>query len=111
MYNTVFVILVVILVLDFLLERYLDFLNSRSRNTELSPELNDVYDAEKYRKQQEYKKANERFALITNSFSFVLILVMLFFGGFSMVDQWARSITDNPILIVLVFFCILGLGA
>ncbi len=111
MINTVFIAIVVILVVDFALERYLDFLNSRRRSTVLPAELKDVFDAEQYRKQQEYKKVNDRFSLLTNSFSFLIILLMLFLGGFSLVDGWARGITDRPVLIVLVFFAILGLGA
>ncbi len=111
MFNTVFIILIAILIVDFILERYLDFLNSHSHSTELPPELKDVYDAEKYKKQQEYKKANERFSLITSTFSFALILAMLFLGGFSVVDGWARNITDHYILVALIFFGILGLGA
>ena len=74
-------------------------------------ELKDVFDAEQYRKQQEYKKVNDRFSLLTSSFSFLVILLMLFLGGFSLVDGWARGITNHPVLIVLVFFAILGLGA
>jgi STE24 endopeptidase len=111
MINTVFIVIVAILFLDFALERYLDLLNSRHRTTRLPEELKDVFDAEQYRRQQEYKKVNDRFSLLTSSFSFLVILLMLFLGGFSLVDGWARGITDQPILIVLVFFAILGLGA
>jgi STE24 endopeptidase len=111
MINTVFIAIVVILVVDFALERYLDYLNSRHRSTQLPDELKDVFDAEQYRKQQEYKKVNDRFSLLTSSFSFLVILLMLFLGGFSLVDGWARGITTQPVLIVLVFFAILGLGA
>jgi STE24 endopeptidase len=111
MINTVFIAIIVILVADFALERYLDYLNSRHRSTQLPDELKDVFDAEQYHKQQEYKKVNDRFSFITSSFSFLVILLMLFFGGFSLVDGWARDITARPVLIVLVFFAILGLGA
>jgi len=111
MYNTVFFVLLVILVADYVLERYLSFINSQRRSTELPPELKDVYDAEQYRKQQEYKKANERFSLISSSFSFLVIMAMLFFGGFSIVDGWARYITSQPVLSVLVFFGILAFGS
>jgi len=109
--NIVFNIIVAILVLDFVLERWLDFLNSRNRAITLPDELKDIYDESQYRKQQEYKKVNDRFALITSSFSFMLILLMLFLNGFSMVDGWARDITLHPVLMVLVFFGILGLAA
>jgi len=46
----------VIIVCDFLLERTLDYLNGKRLDPELPAELKDVYDADQYRKQQEYKK-------------------------------------------------------
>jgi STE24 endopeptidase len=107
----VFILIIGVLVADFILERILDYLNSMRWNPELPAELSGVYDANQYRKQQQYKKENDRFSLITSSFSFILILLMLFLGGFRMVDQWARTITVQPILLVLVFFAILGLAA
>lgn len=110
-YNTVFYIIIFIVVADFVLERYLHYLNRKSMKNELPPEVTDVYDEEQYKKQQEYKKTNDRFGTVTSSFSFILILMMLFFSGFSIVDSWARGITSQPILIVLVFFAILGLAS
>jgi STE24 endopeptidase len=78
---------------------------------ELPPEVKDVYDEEQYKKQQEYKKTNDRFGTLTNTFSFIIILLMLFLGGFSLVDSWTREITSHPILIVLIFFAILGFAS
>ncbi|MBN2480100.1 MAG: M48 family metallopeptidase [Bacteroidales bacterium] len=111
MYNTVFVIIILIIVFDFVLERVLDYLNSKSINPELPDELKDVYDADQYRRQQEYKKVNDRFSFITSSFSFTIIMLMLFLGGFSLVDSWARGITEHPVLVVLLFFAILAVAS
>ena len=106
-YNTLFFIIIIIIVADFVLERYLHYLNRKSMSHEIPEELKDVFDAEQYRKQQEYKKANDRFGSITSSVSFLVILLMMFMSGFSLVDSWARDITGNPILLVIVFFGIL----
>jgi STE24 endopeptidase len=108
-YNTIFLIIVTIVAADFLLERYLDYLNTRKWSSQLPEELRDVYDAEQYKKQQEYKRVNDRFSMITSSFSFILIMLMLFLGGFRLVDGWSREITQNAILLVLVFFGILAI--
>jgi len=110
-YHVVFFVIVAILVADFALERYLDYLNSRKWSADLPDELKDVYEAGQYRKQQEYKRENDRFSLLTGSFSLVLILLMLFLSGFSLVDGWARNITQHPILVALIFFGILGLAS
>jgi len=110
-YNTIFVIIVVIILVDFALERYLDYLNSRKWSTDLPDELLDVFDAAQYKKQQEYKRINDRFSLLTSTFSLVIILLMLFLGGFRLVDGWARDISQHYILVVLVFFGILAIAS
>jgi STE24 endopeptidase len=109
--NTVFVLMVIIIIADYILERYLDHLNRRKWTTELPEALRDVYDAEQYKKQQEYKQANDRLSLITSTFNLLLMLLMLFLGGFQLVDEWAREITQHPVLLVLVFFAVLGIAA
>ncbi len=107
MFNTVFYIIIGIIVFDFILERTLDYLNSKNWSNELPEELKDVYDAEKYKKQQDYKKVNDRYSLITSTFSFIVVLLMMFLGGFAFADEIARGITTNAILLPLVFFGIL----
>lgn len=110
MHNVLFYIIIGIIIIDYILERFLDYLNSRKWSADLPVELQDVYDAEQYKKSQEYKKANDRFSFITSTFSFVLLLFMLIFNGFSLVDEWSRKLTDHPILVALVFFGILALA-
>jgi len=110
-YNTLFIIIVIIVVADYILERYLHYLNTKSISNELPDEVKDVYDADQYKKQQEYKKANDRFGMLTSSLSFIIILLMLFLGGFGMIDSWARDITSHPILTVIVFFGILAIAS
>jgi len=69
--------------------------------------LKDVYDEEKYKKSQEYKKTNYKFEFFSVTFDLILILLMLFFEGFAYVDNLSRSLTTDPILITLIFFGIL----
>jgi STE24 endopeptidase len=107
MYNSVFIIIVSIVIFGYLLERFLSYLNSKKLTDKLPEELKDVYDAEKYKKSQEYKSVNDRFSFLTSSFSLVLILLMLFLKGFSFVDDLVRGYTGNIVLIALLFFGIL----
>ncbi|MFW6370534.1 MAG: M48 family metallopeptidase [Bacteroidota bacterium] len=107
MHNTLFYIILAIVLFDFVLERILSFLNARNIETTLPEEVSDVYDEEKYRKAQAYKKANERFSQLTSTFSLILILLMLFLEGFAFVDSLARQVADSPVVIALVFFGIL----
>lgn len=107
MAQTIFYIIISILIVDYFFERILEYLNFKSRTTSLPKELEGIYDADKYKKQQEYKKANYKFAFLTSTFSFIIILLMLFFKGFAFVDNLARNFTTNPILLALIFFGIL----
>jgi STE24 endopeptidase len=106
-YNIVFIIIVAIVIFGYLLERYLTLLNSKKMSTKLPVELADVYDPEQYKKSQEYKRINDRFGFLTSSFSLVVILMMLFLGGFSFVDNFLRGYTGDIILLALLFFGIL----
>jgi STE24 endopeptidase len=106
-YNSVFIIIVSIVIFGYLLERILTILNSTKWSTKLPREVSDVYDPGQYRKSQQYKRANDRFGWITSSFSLVVILLMLLLGGFSFVDNILRNYTSDPILLALLFFGIL----
>jgi len=109
--NILFYSIVIILILQFVIETVLDFLNAKRYGHPVPDELNDVFNAEEYKKSQSYKKTNYRFGLLTSTFSLLLTLGFLIFGGFEWVDQMARSITDNPILMALMFFAIIMIGS
>ena len=108
MFTTVFYIIIAILIFDFLLERLLNYLNSTRWSNELPKELHGIYDVDQYKKSQGYYFENQKLGLITSILTFLILLLMLFFGGFSMVDGWARLLSGNSIFIALLFFMILG---
>src|SRR6056297_1559423 len=107
MHDIIFWIIIAIIVLDFILENYLDYLNTTRMSKKLPDEVKDIYDEEKYKKQQAYQKENQRFGMITGTFSFLLILAMFLFYGFAYADSFVWSITANSILAALLFFGIL----
>ncbi len=111
MYTTIFYVIVAIIVIEFIWDRFLLYLNTTRWSETIPHELEGIYDQEKYAKQQRYSKANHKFGWITGVFNLALILIMLFAGGFAIVDHWALNITDNIILRALVFFGIIGLAS
>jgi len=111
MYTPVFYVIISIIILDYLLDRYLDFLNTKTRNSNLPDELKGIYDEDKYRKSIEYEIVNSKFGFITSSLDFALILGMLFLGGFAYVDTLAGTFTINPIYKAIVFFAMLGIAS
>ncbi|MCK4699547.1 MAG: M48 family peptidase, partial [Bacteroidales bacterium] len=110
MYNTLFYIILAIVVFDFALERLLDWLNSTRWSSKLPDELMGIYDPDRYKKSQKYEKENQKFGKLTSSFSLSIMVAMLFLAGFAVVDNWAREISANQIVIALIFFGILGLA-
>lgn len=109
--STVFYIIIGILSVNFIFGKFLDYLNAKRFNDDIPLELNDVYDQKEYAKSQAYKKENFKFSSITGTFSFLLTLAFFFFEGFAYVDQLARSISDNQIIITLLFFGIILLAS
>ncbi len=111
MAQILFFIIIGLLAADFIFERFLEYLNSTQWNDKLPEEVKDIYNEEKYRRQQAYEKANFRFSMISSSFGFVLMLLMVLFAGFAFVNNLAISVSDHAIPTALVFFGILLLAS
>lgn len=110
MENTIFWIIIAIVVFDFVFEKALDYLNFQNLKETIPADLKGIYDEKAYRKSQRYEKVSLRFSLLSSSFSFILILLMLFLGGFGWLDEWVRSVSENMYLRTLLFFGVLGLA-
>ena len=102
-----FNILIVITIAGFVFDQWISFLNTTTRSNKLPEALKGFYDEETYSKQQDYESVNYRFGLISDGFSFVVILLMLFLGGFAWVNSFVTAITDSAILQAILFFGIL----
>lgn len=109
MEQIIFWVIIGIIVLDYLFEKFLDYLNYSKMSKELPQELMGIYDAKKYSKSQKYERVNLRFSLVTSSFSFILLLLVLFFKGFAYLDDFVVGLTDNEYVRALIFFGVLGL--
>ncbi len=102
--QTLFYILITILILSFIIDKILDYLNAQHYNDPIPEELSDVYNKEEYEKSQQYKKVNDKFSSLIGFISLASTLLFFFFEGFAFVDKWARTFTENNILVALIFF-------
>ena len=109
MYNTVFVVLIAVLIFGYVLERILDSLNLKYTLPELPEELSGIFDEEEYRKSQLYKRDNTRFSFLTSTLSLALMLLVFFLGGFGWIDGLIADKTTHYIVHVLIFFGIFAL--
>lgn len=107
--QTIFYIIIWLVVFEFILTKTLDYLNTKNWSYKLPEELKDIYDEEKYTKSMDYEKTKSKFSNISGAFSFVVILLVLIFGGFGWLDELVRDWTDNYILMSLYFFWIIAL--
>jgi len=109
--TTLFYILIAIIIINFIIDKILGSLNAKHFNDALSPELQDVYDEDEYKKSQAYKATNHRFSNITSAFSLLLTLAFFYLDGFEYVDNIAREYSTNNIVIALTFFGIIMLAS
>lgn len=105
--NTYAIIILVVLIVEFLLDNGIKYLNLKSLDNELPSEFTDIYDEDTYRKSQEYTKIRTKFGFLSSIFGFVSILLFWFLGGFQYVDILAKSWSDIFIVRGLYFFGIL----
>ncbi len=105
-----FYLIIAILVVNYLAEQYLEYLNARHRSMELPEELKGIYPEKEYQRSQKYDADNQKLSFISSTFNLLLILVFLAWGGFALVDQLARQITTHELLMPVVFFAILLLA-
>ena len=105
---TFFYLILAILIVDFLLERVLEYLNTTRWSDALPDELKGIYDEERYRKSQRYLKEKQHFSWVIDSVTFVAMVAILCLGGFVWLDDLLRRISENPILLALLFFGVIG---
>lgn len=106
-----FVFILVVLIVEFGMNRWLSVLNIRNSRVPLPPEVSDIYNTERYSRQQNYFRTNVKVGTVSATFNFLLILGMYLSGGFGWLDSQVTILTDNEILRSLLFFGVLFLGS
>jgi len=105
--DSLFIILISIIVFNFLKDSLLDFLNSMHFENKVPEILSDVYDKEKYLKSQDYKKSQYKFTKYSRIFSLIIVLLFFNLEGFLILDNFSRNYFDSSISIGLFFFGII----
>ena len=105
--NTFFYVLIGIIIVKYLFDTYIDHLNATHFNNPIPEELEGIYNNEEYLKSQSYKKENHKFSIIVSGFSVLTTVLFFIFDGFAFVDEISRNISNNIIIITLIFFGII----
>lgn len=109
MFSPIYWIILLIIFLDFCFNFALQRLNIKASHNPVPKVLQGLYDEEKYARQQQYFRDNNRLALITNGFSFILTFSLFAFGLYGWFDGWVRSISEYPVVHGLLFFVVITL--
>ena len=100
----ILMLLMAIVLVDFIVDRVLAFLNNKHKDLPIPDELKGIYSQNKYGESLNYQKTNYVFGEFSAAFSFVLTFMALFFGWFGWLDQWIRNFSSDNLVIALVFF-------
>lgn len=105
--SSLLVIILSIIIIEFILDFIVEFINWKHQTDVIPAKLADVYDAEKYAKSQAYQAEQTKFGFLTSSFSFILSLLMLVFGGFGALNNYLTQFSNHPIALALLFSAVL----
>ncbi|HRE68883.1 MAG TPA: M48 family peptidase, partial [Cyclobacteriaceae bacterium] len=109
--ETVLIVIVTIVVVSYLFDQLLDYLNLKAQRTDIPAEIESFYNKEKYLKSLDYQRVQTRFSFLTAGLSFILSLSMLVFGGFGWIDGLLRPFISNEIFLALVFFGVIMIAS
>lgn len=101
--NIYLITILFIIIGSYLIDTMVETVNVRHAKTSLPEEYAGYYDAEKYRKAQGYLKENTLFKIITDTITTPIVVAFMLFGGFNLVDQFARSLGLGSIPTGLIF--------
>ena len=86
-----FFIIISLVIFNYLFSNILDYINNRNWKDEIPNELKDFYDKEKYKMAKNYALSKNKIGLFSSSISFTLVISLLFFNGYGIIDQFANS--------------------
>ncbi len=110
MLNVFFWLILIIVIVSHFTGLYLDYLNNKMWSDEVPEKLNGIIDNEEYSRSQQYYRENKSFSNIASTFNLIVVLLMLTLAGFTFIDNIARSISSNEIIITLLFFGLIGIA-
>lgn len=111
MAQTILYLIVAFIVLEFIFEKALSYLNLQTWDKPLPEAVKDLYDTEKYAQARNYARVNYRFETVSSVFSLIVSVSFLLAGGFAWIDGIIRDYSHNPIAQALLFFALIGLGS
>lgn len=95
--------IVIFVLVDFVANSVIDFLNEKGKNAPLSGVAAEIYNPEEYANSLKYGTANYKLGLLTSIVSTVIILSAIVLGWFAWLDQIIRDRISNNLLVTVTF--------
>ncbi len=108
--NVYALVILATLFANFCLTLTADLLNLKALSGKLPEEFADVYDAEIYRKSQDYTRVLTRFGFVTGTLDLAVLVVFWFAGGFELLDAWVRGLGFGSIVTGILYMGLLVVG-
>ena len=90
-----FTLIISVISLGFILERWLNYLNLKNQDEIIPEELKGVYDNDVYKKSIDYERANSKFGNSTSTLSFLITLILISTGFFAKLDDWSKAMSAD----------------
>lgn len=100
-----------VVVFGFLVDKILSYRNVKRPVPAIPDTLSEHLNQEELLKSKAYQTENYRFGLFSGLFSFVLSILLIWFGWFGAIDAWVGSFVGNPMIQSLVFFGVIFVGS
>ena len=101
--NTLGIIIIIAMAAEFILNLIVNILNLMNQSKPIPKELNDIFDDTEYNKSQQYTRHKTYLELVTGTFMLLITWVFWLTGGFNYLDIFVRDITEQPILLGLIY--------
>ena len=105
--NTWFVIIFALVIFNYLFSTVLNFINARNWKSDIPSNMKEFYDESKYQKARDYGKEKERISFIGSTISLLLMLLMLSFNGFGVLNDFSTDFSESVYVQTGIFFLIL----
>lgn len=97
--------------IEFLLERWLDYLNMNHYQSTIPAAMHGFIDEEKYLKSQEYEKAKKKITLLSSSIATISSIIILLLGGFGWLYEYISLYFTSEYIVTLAFFAVLTVAS
>ena len=91
-----FFIIISLVIFNYSFSNLLDYINHRNWKDEIPNELKDFYNKEKYKKAKNYALSKNKISLFSSSLSFLLVISLIVFNGYGIIDQFVSSNLSEP---------------